>query len=96
MLTASENEPAARNLSQRRAQPRIGLEGRMVDRVDVFEIGVGVHAMLEHEAAQAGAVALVEVLLDAEGVVGGNAEKIRDVGTDAVIDLLPQVEMMGI
>ena len=68
----------------------------MIDVVDVFEIGVGVHAVLEHEAAQAGAVALVEILLDAEGVVGGNAEKIRDVGADAVVDLLPQVEMMGI
>ncbi len=68
----------------------------MIDLMDEFEIGVGVHPMLEHEAAQAGAVALVEVLLDAEGIVGRDAEKTRDVGADAVVDLLPQVEMMGI
>ena len=69
---------------------------RMIDSVDVFEIGVGVHAVLEHEAAEARAVAPVEILLDAEGAVGRNAEKIRDVGADAVVDLLPQIEMMGI
>ena len=91
-----QDELAARQLFQRGAERRIGLERRMIDRVDVFEIGVGVHAVLEHEAAQAGAVALVEILLDAEGVVGRHAEKIRDVGADAVVDLLPQVEVMGI
>src|SRR6202795_2830190 len=68
----------------------------MVDPVDIVEKVVGLHAVLDHHAPQSGAVAPVEILLFAEGIVIAEPEKLSDVAADAPVDLLPQIEMMRI
>src|ERR1700736_3109670 len=52
--------------------------------------------MLNHQAAQRGAVAAVVVLLDAKGFLGTNRQELTNKIANAVIDLLPQIEVMGI
>jgi hypothetical protein len=52
--------------------------------------------VLSHHAAHGRAVALVIVLLDAEGVLAGDLEVVGDIFADALVDLVPQVEMMRI
>ena len=52
--------------------------------------------MLLHQAAHRRTVAPVIVLLQPEGVVVADLEKIDDVVADAPVDLLPQIEMMRI
>ena len=61
-----------------------------------FEKFVRIEAVLFHQAAQAGAVTPVVILLQAEGLVVGDLEKVGDVIADAHVDLLPQIEMMRI
>ena len=80
----------------RGAERRIGLERRMVDLVHEVEIVVGLHAVLGHQPAHGGAVALVIVLLHAEGLVVRHFQKIGDVVADALVHLLPEIEMMRI
>ena len=68
----------------------------MIDLVHIGEKVVGVHAVLGHHAAHGGAVALVIVLLDREGLVGRDLQEVRDEVADARIDLLPQIDVMRI
>src|ERR1700680_2991746 len=68
----------------------------MIDLMQVFEKVVGGHAVLGHHAAQRRAVTAVEVLLLAEGVVGADVKKFGDKAANRRIDLLPQIEVMGI
>ena len=75
---------------------RIGLERRMVDLMHEIEEVVGLHAVLGHHPAHRGAVALVVVLLQAERLLVADLEKARDVVADALVDLLPQIEVMRI
>ena len=65
----------------------------MVDLVNVFEIIVRVEPVLGHQSAHGGAIALVIVLLDPEGLVLRDLEEFGDVGADAVVDLLPEQVM---
>ena len=59
-------------------------------------IVVRVHAVLGHQPAHRGAVALVIVLLHPERLVLADLEEVRDEGADAVVDLLPEIEVMRI
>jgi hypothetical protein len=68
----------------------------MVDLVHEREIVVGHKAVLRHQAAHRGAVALVIVLLQLEGVLFCDLEEIRNELADAVVDLLPEVEAVRI
>src|SRR4051812_4377651 len=68
----------------------------MIDLVDELQEVVGLHAMLGHEPAHRGAIALVVVLLDAKRLVLADLEEIRDERADAVVDLLPEIEVVRI
>src|SRR5260370_42660766 len=68
----------------------------MVDLVDEIEKIVGIHPVLDHHAPHSGAVASVEILLLAEGIVIGGVEEFGDVVANALVDLLPEVEVMRI
>src|SRR5262249_45965083 len=52
--------------------------------------------VLGHQAAHRGAVALVVILLQPEGVLPADLEIVRDVVADALVDLLPKIDMMRI
>ncbi len=88
-----EDQLAAGQLFQRGAERRIGLQRRMVDLVDELEVVVRVDAVLGHQPAHGGAVTLVIVLLDAEGLVRRHLQEVDDEGADAVVDELPQQVM---
>jgi hypothetical protein len=62
----------------------------------IVEKFVGAHAVLGHQSAHRRAVALVIILLDAERVLMRNLEVVGDIVADALVDLLPQIEMMRI
>ena len=64
-----EDELAAGELFQRRAERRVGLDGRMIDLVDIFQKIVGTHTVFDHHAAHGGAVAAIKILLLAECLV---------------------------
>src|SRR5690348_14915449 len=68
----------------------------MVDLVNELEKVVGLHAVLGHEAAHGGAIALVIILLDAERLIFADLEEIRDERADSVVDLLPEIEIVRI
>ncbi len=68
----------------------------MVDFVHEVEIVVGTHAVFGHHPAHGRAVAFVIVLLQTERLVLRNLQEIRDVGADAIIHLLPEIEVMRI
>ena len=72
-----EDELAARQLLDRVAELGIGQQRRMVDLVHELEEVVGLHAVLGHQPAHGGAVALVIVLLDPERLVLGDLQEIR-------------------
>ena len=91
-----EDQLAAGQFLDRGAERGVRLERRMVDVVHEGEIVVRVHPVLGHHAAHRGAVALVVVLLHAERFVVADLQEIRDVGADALVDLLPQVQVMRI
>ncbi len=88
-----EDELAAGQFLERRAQRRIGLERRVIDLVHVVEVGVRIEPVLGHQPAHGGAVALVIILLHAEGLVLRHFQEFGDVSADAVVDLLPQQVM---
>ena len=67
-----EDQLAAGQLFQRRAQRRIGLDRRMVDLMHDFQIIIGLHAVLDHQSAHRGAVAPVIVFLQTERLVLGD------------------------
>ncbi len=91
-----EDQLAAGKLLDRGAEHRVGLQRRVVDVVHVAQELVGLHAVLGHQAAHRGAVALVVVLLQLERGVAVELEEIHDVAADALVHLLPQVQMMRI
>ena len=91
-----EDQLAARQSLDRGAERRVRLQRRVVDLVHVVEEIVRLHPVLGHHPAHRGAVALVIILLLAEGFVVADLEEIRDVVADALIDLLPQVHVMRI
>src|SRR5262249_48769081 len=69
---------------------------RMVDLVNEIEKIVGGHPLLDHNTPHRGAIAPVEILLLAEGIVIGGVEEFCDVVANAFIDLLPEVEVMRV
>ena len=90
-----EDELAAGQFLERRAERRVGLERRVIDLVHVFEIVVRIEPVLGHQAAHGGAVTLVIILLHPERLVLRHFEEFGDIGADAVVDLLPE-QMMRI
>ena len=68
----------------------------MVDLMHDFEKLVRLETVLLHQAAQRRAVAPVIVLLQPERFVVRDFEEVDDVVADALVDLLPQIEMMRI
>ena len=68
----------------------------MIDPVHIGQIIVGVHAVLGHHAAHAGAVAAVIVLLDHAGFFRRDLEKRADEFADPGVDLLPQIDVVRI
>src|SRR5262249_31097976 len=91
-----ENELAAQQPFQCGAERRVRLGRRMIDLMDEIEKIVGIHPVLDHHAPHGGAVAAVEILLLAEGIVMSGAEELGDVVTNALVDLLPEIEVMRI
>ena len=91
-----QDQLAAGKFCDRRAHRGVGLQRRMIDLVHVGQIIVGVHAVLGHHAAHAGAVAAVIVLLDHAGFFRGDLEKRADEFADPRIDLLPQIDVMRV
>ena len=68
----------------------------MVDLVHEVEEVVGLHPMHGHQAAHRSSVALVIVLLQVEGLLMRDLEEARDVVADALVHLLPEVEVVRI
>ena len=91
-----EDELAARQLFDRIAELGIGQQRRVIDLVHELQEIVGLHAVLGHQPAHRGAVALVVILLDLERLVLADLQVIRHERADALVDLLPQIEMMRI
>ncbi len=91
-----ENELAPRQPLQRSAERRVGLDRRMIDLMDVIEVVVRIHAVLDHHASHRGAIAPVKILLLAKRIVVSSAQEFCDVDANAVVDLLPQIEVMRI
>src|SRR4029079_12839774 len=54
------------------------------------------HAVLGHQPAHGRAVTLVIILLDAEGFFLGDLQEIRDKRPDAIVNLLPEIEVVRI
>ncbi len=69
---------------------------RVIDLMHDFEELVGLEPVLLHQAAHGGAVAAVIILLQPERLVAADLEKVDDVVADALIDLLPEIEVMRI
>src|SRR5216683_396853 len=67
-----------------------------LDFVHEIEEVIRLHAVLGHEPAHRGAVALVVVLLHPEGLRVRDLEKAGDVVPDSLVDLLPEIEVVGI
>ena len=68
----------------------------MIDLMHDFEKFVRFEAVLLHQSAHGGAVAPIIVLLQPERFVVGDFEKVDDVIANALVDLLPEIEMMRI
>src|SRR5665213_466395 len=68
----------------------------MIDLMYEFEIVIRLHPVLGHQTAHGGAVALVIILLYAERLVLRHLQKIRNVGADAVVHLLPEIEVVWV
>ena len=79
-----------------RAERGIGRQRRMIDLMHDFEKFVRLEAVLLHQAAHGRTVAPVIVLLHPERFVMRDLEEADDVVADALVDLLPQIEMMRI
>ena len=68
----------------------------MIDVVDHLEKFVGIEPVLLHQAAQARAVAPIEILLHPKRFVVGQLKEVGDVVADALVDLLPKIEVMRV
>src|SRR5262245_8628204 len=91
-----QDQLAPRKALDRGPQRRVGSERRMIDLMDEIEEVVGLHAMLGHQSPHRGAIALVVVLLQPECFLLCDLEVTRDVVANALVHLLPEVEVMGI
>ncbi len=91
-----QNQLAAGQLLDRRSQRGVRLQGRVVDLMHEIQEVIGLHAVLGHQPAHRSAIALVVVLLQPEGVVVRDVEEVRDVIADALVDLVPEVQVMRI
>ena len=67
-----QDQLAAGKSCDRRPHRGVRLQRRVIDLVHIGQIIVGMHAMLGHHAAHAGAVAAVIILLDHAGLVRGD------------------------
>ena len=74
-----QDQLAARQAFDRGAERRVRHQRRMVDLVDELQVVVRLDAVLGHQPAHGGAVALVIVLLHPEGVLLRHLQEIRDV-----------------
>ena len=68
----------------------------MIDLVHEIEEVVGRHAVLGHQPAHRGAVAFVIVLLQPERLVVWDLEEVGDVVADALVHLLPEIDVMRV
>src|SRR5579872_2088792 len=68
----------------------------MIDLVNEIQIVVRLQSVLGHQSAHRGAVALVIILLHAKGLIRRYLQEILDIGADAVVHLLPEIEVMRI
>ena len=68
----------------------------MVDLVHHFQVGVRLEPVFVHEAAHGGAVAAIIILLQAESVIAGDFQEIDDEVANALVDLMPEIEVMRI
>src|SRR5262245_23546133 len=91
-----QDQLAPRQALDRRSQCRVRHERRMIDLVHEIEEVVGLHPMLGHQAAHRGAVAFVVVLLHPERLLAGDLEEVGDVIADALVHLLPEIEVVGV
>ena len=66
---------------------RAGRHGRHVDGVDEVEKALRIDLMMQHQAAQARAVVVKILLLDAIGLGGIDLEKPGDERADMFVDL---------
>ena len=80
----------------RRAELRIGRQRRVIDLVHHFQKFVRIEPVLFHQSAQARAVAAIIILLHAKCFVGRDLQEVGDVIADALIDLMPEIEVMRI
>src|SRR5215831_4144942 len=91
-----QDQLASRQAFDRRSQRCVRRERRMVDLMYEVEEIVGLHAMHGHQAAHRGAVALVVVFLQTERLLLRDLEVACNIVTDALVYLLPQVDVMRI
>ena len=91
-----ENQLAAGQLLECQAERGVGLERRVVDLMHEIEEVVRLHAVLGHQPAHRGAVAAVIVLLQPERLVMRDGEQFGDIVADAIVDLLPEIELMRV
>src|SRR5262245_9799359 len=91
-----EDELAAAEFFQCGAERRVWLERGVIDLVHEFEKIVGPHPVLGHQPTHRRAVAPVVILLHAERLLVRDVEKTRDVVADALVHLLPQIEVMRV
>src|SRR5580704_2773577 len=94
--TVGQDELAAGELRDRRAERRVRRQRRVIDLMHHLQKFVRLQAVLRHQPAHGGAIALVIILLQPERLVVGDLQKIDDVVADAHVDLLPQVQVMRI
>ena len=91
-----QNQLAPGKFCDRSPHRRVRLQRRVIDLVHIGQIIVGVHAVLGHHAAHAGAVAAVIVLLDHAGFFRGDLQERADELADPRVDLLPQIDVVRV
>ena len=91
-----QDQLAAGKFCDRSPHRGVRLQRRVIDLVHVGQIIVGMHAMLGHHAAHAGAVAAVIILLDHAGFFRGDFQVSADELADPGVDLLPQIDVMRV
>jgi hypothetical protein len=75
----------------RPAEARVGRHGRIVDVVDLGQIGERIDAVFQHQAVQCRAVLEIEPLLQDPCFVAAQAGQALDIGGHAPVDLGEQV-----
>ena len=75
---------------------RVGFQRRVIDAVHELEIIIRLQTMLGHEAAHRRSIAFVVVLLQAKCLVFRYLQEVRNISAYALINLLPQIEVMRV